>query len=131
MSNFAHEQNFYILFYLLLTLILFENRFWLFRGKTFFIHEFTNSWSLCGLLCFRLQRILNCMTLLHLCLPQSYEIKSPPWTIWGFRIPGIFSVENRDRLEDFMFQTSDNSQLCIDSQYVLFSADDICLKFET
>ena len=29
---------------------------------------------------------------------------------------GIFSVENIYRLGDFMFQTSDNSQLCIDSQ---------------
>ena len=49
-------------------------------------------------------------------LQQSYEIKSPPWTIWLFRILGIFSIENIDRLGDFMFQTSDNSQLCIDSQ---------------
>ena len=48
---------------------------------------------------------------------QSYEIKSPPWTIWWFRILGIFSVENIDRLGAMMFQTSDNSQLCIDSQY--------------
>ena len=31
-------------------------------------------------------------------------------------ILGIFSVENIDRLGDFMFQTSDNSQMCIDSQ---------------
>ena len=55
----------------------------------------------------------------HDCIAQiqSYEIKSPPWTIWWFRILGIFSVENIDRLGDFMFQTSDNSQLCIDSQY--------------
>jgi hypothetical protein len=30
---------------------------------------------------------------------------------------GIFSVENIDKLGDFMFQTSDNSQLCIDSQH--------------
>ena len=30
---------------------------------------------------------------------------------WGF------SVENIDRLGAMMFQTSDNSQLCIDSQY--------------
>ena len=48
---------------------------------------------------------------------QSYEIKSPPWTIFWFRILGIFSVENIARLGVFMFQTSDNSQLCIDSQY--------------
>ena len=48
---------------------------------------------------------------------QSYEIKSPPWTILWFRILGIFSVENIARLGVFMFQTSDNSQLCIDSQY--------------
>ena len=48
---------------------------------------------------------------------QSYEIKSPPWTILGFRILGIFSVENIYRLGVFMFQTWDNSQLCIDSQY--------------
>ena len=40
---------------------------------------------------------------------QSYDIKSPPWTIWWFRILGIFFVENIDRLGDFMFQTSDNS----------------------
>ena len=43
-----------------------------------------------------------------------YEIESPPCTIWWFRILGIFSVENIDAV---MFQTSDNSQLCIDSQY--------------
>ena len=48
---------------------------------------------------------------------QSYEIKSSPWTILWFRILGIFSVENIDRLVAMMFQTSDNSQLCIDSQY--------------
>jgi hypothetical protein len=48
---------------------------------------------------------------------QSYEIKSPPWTILWLRILGIFSVENIARLGVFMFQTSDNSQLCIDSQY--------------
>ena len=48
---------------------------------------------------------------------QSYEIKSPPWTILWFRIREIFSVENIDRLGVFMFQTSDNSQLCIDSQF--------------
>ena len=48
---------------------------------------------------------------------QSYEIKSPPWTILQFRILGIFSVENIAKLGVFMFQTSDNSQLCIDSQY--------------
>ena len=39
---------------------------------------------------------------------QSYEIKSPPWTIWWFGTLGIFSVENIDWLGDFMFQTSDN-----------------------
>ena len=50
-------------------------------------------------------------------LDQSYEIKSPPWTILWFRILGIFSVENTARLAVFMFQTSDDSQLCIDSQY--------------
>jgi hypothetical protein len=48
---------------------------------------------------------------------QSYEIKSPPWTILWFRILGIFSVENIARLGVFMFQTTDNSQLCIDSQH--------------
>ena len=48
---------------------------------------------------------------------QSYEIKSPPWTILWYRILGIFSVENIKRLCVFMFQTWDNSQLCIDSQY--------------
>ena len=36
---------------------------------------------------------------------QSYEIKSPPWTILWFRILGIFSVENIDRLCVFIFQT--------------------------
>ena len=36
---------------------------------------------------------------------QSYEIKSPPWTILWFRILGIFSVENIKRLCVFMFQT--------------------------
>ena len=51
------------------------------------------------------------------CHRQSYEIKSPPWTIWWFRILGIFSVENIDRLGTMMFQTSDDSQLCIDSQH--------------
>ena len=50
-------------------------------------------------------------------LNQSYEIKSSPWTILWFRILGIFSVKNIARLGVFMFQTSDNSQLCIDSQY--------------
>ena len=49
---------------------------------------------------------------------QSYEIKSPTWTILWFRIQGIFFVENIDRLEAFMFKPDrDNSQLCIDSQY--------------
>ena len=38
-------------------------------------------------------------------LYQSYEIKSPPWTILWFRILGIFSVENIVRLCVFMFQT--------------------------
>ena len=52
---------------------------------------------------------------------QSYEIKSPSWTILWFRILGIFS-ENIDRLGVFMFQTWDNSQL---------SVADYCLKFET
>ena len=44
-------------------------------------------------------------------MPQSYEIKSPPWTILWFRILGIFSVENIKRLCVFMFQTCSNSQL--------------------
>ena len=44
---------------------------------------------------------------------QSYKIKSPP--LW-FRILGIFTVENIGRLGVFIFQTSHNSQLCIDSQ---------------
>ena len=48
---------------------------------------------------------------------QSYEIKSPPWIILWFRSLEIFSVENIARLGVFLFQTSDNSQLCIDSQY--------------
>ena len=57
-------------------------------------------------------------TLLHLVsfftertLLQSYEIKSPPWTILWFRILGIFSAENIKRLCVFMFQTRDKSQL--------------------
>ena len=44
-------------------------------------------------------------------LEQSYEIKSPPWTILWFRILGIFSVENIKRLCVFKFQTYSNSQL--------------------
>ena len=44
-------------------------------------------------------------------LEQSYEIKSPPWTILWFRILGIFSVEYIKRLCVFMFQTCSNSQL--------------------
>ena len=35
----------------------------------------------------------------------------------GFRILGFYSVENTDRLGVFMFQSWDNIQLCIDSQY--------------
>ena len=42
---------------------------------------------------------------------QSYVIKSAPWTIFWFRILGIFSVENIKRLCVFMFQTCSNSQL--------------------
>ena len=42
---------------------------------------------------------------------QSYEIKSPPWTILWFRILGIFPVEYIKRLCVFMFQTWDNNQL--------------------
>ena len=38
-------------------------------------------------------------------LTQSYQIKSPPWTILWFRILGIFSVENITRLCVFKFQT--------------------------
>jgi hypothetical protein len=41
---------------------------------------------------------------------QSYEIKSPPWTIWRFRILGIFSIENIDRLGAMMFQNSNFRQ---------------------
>ena len=48
---------------------------------------------------------------------QTYEIKSSPWTIFWFRILGISSVENIDRLSVFMFQTWDNSQFYIDSEY--------------
>ena len=62
-------------------------------------------------------------------LNQSYEIKSPLWTILWFRILGIFSVENIDRLGVFMLQTWDNT-----AQHwftVLFSVADYCLKFET
>ena len=56
-------------------------------------------------------QILNCQVQSkkgrHNCLfkNQSYEIKSPPWTILWFRILGIFSVDNIDRLGVFMFQT--------------------------
>ena len=60
---------------------------------------------------------------------QSYEIKSPPWTILWFRIPGIFSVENVKRLCVFMFQTWDNSQLV--RRVLWISAELTCLKFET
>ena len=42
---------------------------------------------------------------------QSYEIKSPPWTILWFRILGIFSGEYIKRLCLFMFKTCSNSQL--------------------
>ena len=35
---------------------------------------------------------------------QSYEIKSPPWTILWFRILGIFSVENIARLGVLCFK---------------------------
>jgi hypothetical protein len=62
---------------------------------------------------------------------QSYEIKSPPWTILWFRILGIFFVENICSLGVFMFHTSDSSQLCIDSKYSNFSVADYCLKYET
>ena len=48
---------------------------------------------------------------------QSYEIKSLPWTILCFRLLGIFSVRIIARLGVFMIQTSDNSQLCIGSNY--------------
>ena len=41
-------------------------------------------------------------------LNQSFEIKFPPWTILWFRILGIFSVENIQKLCVFMFQTWDN-----------------------
>ena len=34
--------------------------------------------------------------LLHLCAVISYEIKSPPWTIWWFRILGIFSWKYKE-----------------------------------
>ena len=44
------------------------------------------------------------------CLPSTQPI------LW-FRILVIFSVENIAKLGVFMFQTSGNSQLCIDSQY--------------
>ena len=50
-------------------------------------------------------------------LLQSYEIKSPPWTILWFRILGIFSVEYIKRLRAFMFKSCSNSLLCTDSQY--------------
>ena len=45
------------------------------------------------------------------CFVQSYEIKSPPWTIVWFRILGIFIVENINRSGEFMFQTSDRRGL--------------------
>ena len=61
--------------------------------------------------------VLCCFNEMLLSCPQSYEIKSPPWTILWFRFLGISSFENIARLGVFMFQTSDNSQLCVDSQY--------------
>ena len=44
---------------------------------------------------------------------QSYEIKSPPWTILWFRILGIFSVKIIDRLGVlcFKFETIVSSAL--------------------
>ena len=59
---------------------------------------------------------------------QSYEIKSPPWTILWFRILEIFSIKNVKRLCVFMFQTWDNSQLL---RRVWWISADYCLKFET
>ena len=46
---------------------------------------------------------------------KAMKSSPPPWTIWWFRILAIFSDENIARLGVFMFQTSDNSLLCIDS----------------
>ena len=48
---------------------------------------------------------------------KAMKSSPPPWTILWFRILRIFSVKNKARLGVFMFKTSDNSQLCIDSQY--------------
>ena len=66
-----------------------------------------------------------------ICKKQSYEIKSPPWTIWWFRILGIFSVENVNRLGAMMFQTSDSTLSAVHWFTVLFSAADYCLKFNS
>jgi hypothetical protein len=38
---------------------------------------------------------------------QSCEIKLPPQAILGFKILGIFSVENKDRSGVMMYQSSD------------------------
>ena len=50
---------------------------------------------------------------------RTKAMKSSPFLgpFCGFRILEIFSVENIARLGVFMFQSSDNSQLRIDSQY--------------
>jgi hypothetical protein len=48
---------------------------------------------------------MQCIVTCQIEFDQSYEIKSPPWTILWFKILGIFSVENIDRLVVFMFQT--------------------------
>ena len=50
---------------------------------------------------------------------NSKAMKSSPLLgpFCGSEFWGFFSVENIARLGGFMFQTSDNSQLCIDSQY--------------
>ena len=63
------------------------------------------------------------------CCHQSYEIKSPPWTILWFRILGIFSAENIKRLCVFMFQTWDKS--ATEKITVNQCRADYCLKFET
>ena len=60
---------------------------------------------------------------------QSYEIKSPPWTILWLRILGIYFVENIKRLCVFMFQTWDKS--ATEKSTVNQCRADYCLKFET
>ena len=81
------------------------------HSKKTFCHKF-HSWILSFMYWFNMLLIqTKYQKYKALSFMQSYEIKSPPWTILWFRILGIFSVENIKRLCVFMFQTWDNSQL--------------------